>query len=58
MRLWISLLPQTIHKTDETSGGPFYLRGCVSTVFINDTLMMVNSEEKCVRNVKNSLALF
>ena len=60
MRLWISLLPQTIHKTDETSDGPSpYTRLCVNNL-TEDTLLIGDSEEGCVRNVrkKKLLALF
>ena len=32
--------------------------GFVSTIFIDDTLLMGDSEKKCVQNVKSSLALF
>ena len=32
--------------------------GFVSTIFIDDTLLMGNSEKGCVQNMKNTLALF
>ena len=35
-----------------------HMLGFVSTIFIDDTLLMGDSEEECVQNVKQSLALF
>ena len=35
-----------------------HMLGFVSTIFIDDTLLMGDSEKECVQNVKSSLALF
>ena len=56
---WVSKLPKIIHKLVETNDGPiFIMLGFVSTIFIDDTLLMGDSEKECVQNVKSWLALF
>ena len=35
-----------------------HMLGFVSTIFIDDTLLIGESEEECVQNVKSSLSLF
>lgn len=54
----LAYCPRLFTKLLKPMMAHLHMLGFVSTIFIDDTLLMGDSEEECVQNVKSSLALF
>ena len=54
----LACCPRLFTKLLKPAMAHLHMLGFVSTIFIDDTLLIGESEEECVQNVKSSLSLF